>query len=428
MLQIELQEWDVKSYRDTPELRNVFVPSHLHPYLEKLSEMLRITELREGLSIEASSYVGRIQIAELQIKIQPKIDLETLMSLLRYAYNLRDIVLMEQHRQTSEQFAFQDILILQLLAEIHELWARGLKRDYLQYDESLSNPKGRLNIQAIARQGGILEAKLHVSHYPRSQNTILNQVLLGGLYLAANLSSELNLKTKARRLARLLEEAIQPVPLSNQLLAEAYRQLNRLNRIYEPALVLIKLLLNGQGISLEDKQSLLVHGFLFDMNLFWEKLLSRFLRENLPNYTVHDQLRLHGLMTYSRDYNPQRRKDPLPRPDYVITENGKLVAILDAKYRDIWTKGLPRDMLYQLGIYALSQRKDGKATILYPTSSSFAGTELIEIKDPLRQSYLGSVRLQPVHLKELSAVIMEKGHSGNLARQHLAFRLISFPS
>jgi 5-methylcytosine-specific restriction enzyme subunit McrC len=248
------------------------------------------------------------------------------------------------------------------------------------------------------------------------------------LYLSANLTSDLVLRTKARRLARLLGEEIKSLPLSNHLFDEAYRSLNRLTRAYEPALTLIRLLMDGQGISLEDNQSLSLKGFLFDMNHFWENLLGRFLRENLPNYTVYNQARLRGMMTYARDYNPKSRKAPVPRPDYIVMQDGKLIAMLDAKYRDIWNKGLPRDMLYQLGIYALSQGHRGNSTILYPSISEYAASEIIEIRDILGQSYQASIRLQPVSLNHLRDVLALTGYKGEIVRKDFALSLIMFPS
>ena len=49
-----------------------------------------------------------------------------------------------------------------------------------------------------------------------------------------------------------------------------------------------------------------------------------------------------------------RTRAPTPRPDYVMSRGGHIVAIADAKYRDLWKRDLPSGMLYQLSVYALS--------------------------------------------------------------------------
>src|SRR5207248_5386274 len=96
------------------------------------SGILGISELREGLSIEASSYVGRITLGDIQITIHPKITGMPLLRLLRYAYGLRNLEIFDEVEYSSEELAFQELLLHQLVAEANELVARGLHRRYVR--------------------------------------------------------------------------------------------------------------------------------------------------------------------------------------------------------------------------------------------------------------------------------------------------------
>src|SRR5438128_9223387 len=66
------------------------------------SKMLSISELRDGLSLEASSYVGRITLGKIQITIHPKISGLPLLRLLRYAYGLRNLTILAETEYISE--------------------------------------------------------------------------------------------------------------------------------------------------------------------------------------------------------------------------------------------------------------------------------------------------------------------------------------
>lgn len=408
-IKIETSEWQNIGPEAHPGLRGLFLSdSESRRAANNLAEhkFVEVQELKKGLRIRTKSYVGRISLGNINITIRPKIEQMPLMALLRYGYELRHIKLFDSKPLESEESGFQEVLILQLASEVQNLISRGLSQRYLRQQRTLSWPRGRVNLPAIARQCGMYGEGLPCIVHPRSADSLHNRVVLAGLFLAAGISMDRQLAFQCRQLASRLVDSVTSVPLSRKLIESAWRQNNRLTAHYEPIFKLIQLLMESLGIWFEGLgEQVVIPGFLFDMNRLFQNVLSRFLRDNLSGFTVRDEFSFKGMAVYSPDFNPQRKKAPPLRPDFVVHKKGETAAVLDAKYRDLWKSNLPREMLYQLGIYSLAHPRLGRAVILYPTMDRNAAEARIRIKDIVGGGGLGEVALRPVWLPSLVDLI-----------------------
>ncbi len=426
-INIDLKEWQVATTQTHPQLAEISLPDDesSEGILQGKDKPLTIRRLRKGIELETSSYVGRISLGNMQVTIRPKIQMMCLARLMCYAYSLPDAHnLFLPAEFDVEVFAFQDLLIYQLASEANRLLSRGLQRQYVRKEENLLSPRGRIVISQIANRGGLIQESLPCDYHLRLDDCPLNQVLLQGVRLGAQLTNNEKLCLRLQHLERSQLSGISSRRLTWTMLQRAQREINRLTASYAPAIKLIELLFLGAGLSLDGEQSVAtLPGFLFDMNRFFQDLLSRFLCEHLPEYEFQDQYVLDSMMSYTE--NPRRRQSPSLRPDYVIKSQGKIVAILDAKYRDLWERDLPTHMLYQLVMYAIGQATCDSVTILYPTTDPGATKARIEVSVPLSPKGAVSVVLCPVNLLHLDTLLTEAKARNNMReRRDLARYLL----
>ena len=76
---------------------------------------LEVLELVHGVEIRAYSWVGRVELAELTVTVQPKIPGAPFLQLLRYAYGLRQLSIRDRALYGRERRTFQDLIAWQLV-------------------------------------------------------------------------------------------------------------------------------------------------------------------------------------------------------------------------------------------------------------------------------------------------------------------------
>lgn len=97
---LDLEEWQEASFDTHPPLRGASLPDEerIQSLARELSgespgkpQRLVIAQLRQGLALACTSFVGRISLGDLQVTIRPKIKLLPLLHLVQYAYSLRHL-------------------------------------------------------------------------------------------------------------------------------------------------------------------------------------------------------------------------------------------------------------------------------------------------------------------------------------------------
>lgn len=369
--------------------------------------VVTVTELRDGLHVRTGSLVGRVSLGPLDITIVPKLAWDRWLHLFGYALRLRDVTRSSEIAAALRPSSLHDLIVLELVRAARYLITRGLHREYERQRRPLAVPRGRIDFARLAN-GGLRDARIPSRFTRREQDTLLNRALHAGLHVAAGIASDRALRADARRLAQELAAAVTPVPLTAQLLREATDALDRRTARYAPVLQLIELLLSSSAVALEDPASgrtLVIPGFALDMNALWQRLLSRVLTEWLPGVTVREEVSLRDIFRRDPDFSPRPSRVPLPRPDFALGLPGQPATYLDAKYRDLWLRTLPREMLYQLALYAAAQGS-GVTAMLYPTEAPEASEERLQLCDPATGGSRVAVGLRPIRLSVLEQLVV----------------------
>jgi len=342
---INLQEYVSKDCELTPDQLEALlrVSKTLHLSIEPVQGAKGKYRLKPG------STVGAVEIEDVSVLIEPKIEMSQLLSLACYA--IGKLKFQKESFDFKDAETLPDVLALALVAAARRAFGRGLLRGYLSVEDSLFTVRGRIRFdeQVRRRYGTPLPVELRFDEF--TEDILANRLVkvaaarLGDMilrspearrglgWIAANLENVSLLDFRQRRV---------PVVRFDQL-NDHYRQVVGLARL---------ILLHSEFESFRGEVR--ASGFLVDMNKLFQEFITQALREALKDTPGKLHAENGGFkITLDKEDKVQLF------PDLSWWEDGTCTFVGDAKYKDLSGKRAENSDLYQLLAYSTALKLPG---------------------------------------------------------------------
>ncbi|NDZ92852.1 restriction endonuclease [Streptomyces sp. SID6673] len=296
--------------------------------------------LEPGLfEISAGRKIGAVSVGERQVVVRPKIaDLNRLVFLLGYSLH-RDF-----WRDDRVHLAEADELLPALAEAFARLASRateqGLLQGYRTISDDLPVLRGRILAgEQMTRNYG-LPVPLAVEYDEFTVDIAENQILLSAVLRLLTIPQ---LPVHARRRLQRLRVVLADVTSLGRGTALPAWQPTRLNARYHDAIRLAEIVLSAQSFE-HHSGDLAVTGFMFDMWRIFEDFVCTALGEALDRREGRHEKQPSLYLDASRNIRVQ--------PDLVwIDSDGRVRAVVDAKYKSERPAGFPDADLYQMLAY-----------------------------------------------------------------------------
>ena len=286
--------------------------------------------------VTSSHHVGSLALPQTDVIIQPKVSIPRLFFLLGYARLMRfrnDAVDLGRSPDVTET------LVRACLEQTRAALRRGPLHAYRSVDEALTTVRGRVRVLDQARRRFAMPLPVEVTYDEFTADIAENRLLKAALRRAERIRlRDPTLQPRIRESLAALE-AVSDVPFDRRTLAPL--PITRLNRHYEPAMGLARVLLASATADLVHG-SVRVPSFLLDMDKVFEDFVFR---------ALGDALRLRrGAWKQGRRTTLDIAGRIAIKPDLSIWVGKRCVFVGDVKYK-VTDFGEHND-LYQVLSYA----------------------------------------------------------------------------
>jgi 5-methylcytosine-specific restriction enzyme subunit McrC len=295
-------------------------------------------------TVSAGPWVGVLRAADVEVRVRPRITIARLMYLLGYAQDPR--AWRDDPVALDDQPDLWPAMAQVFLRRAEDALKRGLLQGYRTEESSQVVMKGRLRESDQVRRRAGLPVPLEVRFDEYDLDIAENQIIRAAverLLRVPGLASAL-----IRRLRHLLGRMADVRRLVPGQAVPA-TPTTRLNAHYQPALTLARMVLRSRSVDVLDA-GIRATGFLVNMNTVFEEFVSTALTQ--------------ALVPWGGRCVPQDKRYRLDqagvielRPDLVrYGANGKVQAVVDAKYKAEKPAGYPNVDVYQLLAYCTATR------------------------------------------------------------------------
>ena len=330
MRRLTLPEYTTRAYDPLP------MPEALA--LARTGAVRVAADLAGRTTLTSTSSVGVIRAGDIELRVTPKVRIRRLLWLLGYASDPAGW----HDEQMVDLMAVDDLvpaIAVSFMAAANRALAAGILQGYRVREEALPLLRGRLREADQIRSRLGVAVPLEIRYDDYTVNIPENQILLtAALRLLRVPDVPAPTRTALRRLISLLTD-VTPLISGHQIPGTPD---DRRTHRYQPALRLARLILAGRSLE-QPLGPVTASGFLFDLNVVFEKWLTTALRVALRPFGGVLRTPWHGHLDV-------RQRIRL-KPDLVWERGGYPIAVIDAKYKVLRPADSPNDNLYQMLAY-----------------------------------------------------------------------------
>lgn len=317
-------------------------------------------------------HIGVIAVPGLVVEVRPKIEMSAVLFLVSYA--LERVRWSGSLVDLAPDADLVDMIAILFARMVEQATRRGLLTGYQSEDEPLAAPRGRVRFDEQVRRRQGLGPPIEVRHDVFTTDILENRMLLAALTLLARVPRRVDTaKRELSRAGRLLG-GVSIVPFRANAVPEV--AFTRLNRHYEPAIALARLILQSAALDLGTGGATGT-SFLVDMNEVFERFLRTALRTSLK--ADAQAFPEHGPITHL----DESHVIPI-KPDLCLLDRRRAVRwVGDAKYKRLPARAYQNADIYQLLAYTIAHDLP-VGTLIYAADTGVRAAEHVIVRSGKR--------------------------------------------